>query len=173
MFHVKRTPPAACRTGRDAPAVAPIKNPSAVPDAADHRHQPRRRSARSRSRLARLNNTPGSCPCQKPARQTAATQNPSRQIAPTKTLPGPTPASPRWKPGDQPQHKVPFPTRTAVASMAARFTMVVSRETGKPARLRKPGRFHVKRHHHAATDDKNNDSCRYTDSTLHAWWFHY
>ena len=25
MFHVKRTPPAACRTGRDAPAVAPIK----------------------------------------------------------------------------------------------------------------------------------------------------
>ena len=25
MFHVKRTPSAACRTGRDAPAVAPIK----------------------------------------------------------------------------------------------------------------------------------------------------
>ena len=128
-----------------------------------HRHQRCRLSARSRSRLARLNNTPGSCSCQKPHWQTA----------PPKTLPGPTPASPRWKPGDQPQHKVPFPTRTAVASMAARFTMVVSRETGKPARLRKPGRFHVKRHHHAATDDKNNDSCRYTDSTLHAWWFHY
>jgi len=258
MFHVERTPSAACRTGRDAPAVAPIKkslgrsgragSPAPTPPpvrslplaACQVEQHPRqlplpkthRQTAPPKthplthpskppvetggsatepgSRAGQLNPAhTGPRPCRQqpthagspapalppvrslPLAAYQVEQHPRQLLlpktipadsrhpqslpaaSPTKTLPGPTPASPRWKPGDQPQHKVPFPTRTAVASMAARFTMVVSRETGKAARLRKPGRFHVKRHHHAATDDKNNDSCRYTDSTLHAWWFHY
>ena len=92
-----------------------------------HRHQPCRRSARSRSRLTRLNNTPGSCSCQKP----------HWQPAPPKTLPGPTPASPRWKPGDQPPNRVRVPvssTRPALVHAHAVSSQLTPVHRHQPCR---------------------------------------
>ena len=63
-----------------------------------------------------------------------------------------------------------LPALSAMASATNLIHWGVSRGTGKPASLRKHGRFHVKRRRSVVASDSNTDSCRYTDSTLHAWW---